>query len=511
MPNRSLPTLSLPLLDQLRQQNDGSLELPAESLLAAPETILQLGWGKFMRGFVPDFVQLAHGEGRYTGRIISVQRKPDQRSEAAARQDALYTLILRGIERGRMREVKRIVGSISRHLVAEREWVKVVEAARNRALRVILSNATETGLTLDPADRPGARPPRSFPGKLTQLLFERWRATEGKDAEVAVIPTELVENNGPLVQGLVWEQARAWNLDGAFLDWAQNSVHVASTLVDRIVVGTPRADLLEAECQTLGYRDDLLTCGETFYLFIIAADEFTRQHFPMHLSSPNVRFVEDLTPYRWRKLRVLNGPQMVLATLGTLLDFRIIRQAVVDPQVGPFMQQTVWQEIIPAMGPEEETINSDYARECLERIGNPQIEHRLQGIRVDLTAKNSIRLIPSIRDFLRRRGELPERLLLTMAANLEIALRGGLEDVHAGFISERWRRVDTRSMESWLSFTQEALAHLSAQTHEPLDVERIAPETRDLLVEIHEQGLRAVLARRYALPEPAASELRMSS
>src|SRR5208283_5390842 len=200
------------------------------------------------------------------------------------------------------------------------------------------------------------------------------------------------------------------------------------TLVDRIVVGTPRPELLSTECQALGYRDDLLTCGETFYLFAIEADEFTRQHFPMHLASPNVRFVDDLAPFRWRKLRVLNGPQMVLATLGTLLGFRIIRQAVEDPQAGPFTQQTVWQEIIPAMGAEEEAVNSDYARECLERIGNPHIEHRLQGIRVDLTAKNAIRLFPSIRDFLAHGNALPHRLLLTVAATLEVVLRGGLED-----------------------------------------------------------------------------------
>jgi mannitol-1-phosphate/altronate dehydrogenase len=202
---------------------------------------------------------------------------------------------------------------------------------------------------------------------------------------------------------------------------------------------------------------------------------------------------------------------MVLATLGTLVDFRIIRQAVEDPQVGPFTEQTLWQEIIPAMGPEEEAINSDYARECLERIANPWIEHRLQGIRVDLTAKNSIRLFPSIRDFLARHGELPGRLLLTLAATLEIVLHGALEDAHADYINERWIGVEAHSRQSLLTFTRQALAHLSEHTHEPLDAERIAPEVCDLLAQIREQGLRAVLARRYALPEPGPSERRMSS
>jgi tagaturonate reductase len=367
MPDNFLPTLSVHLLNQPRFRSKSNLELPPESLPNTPETILQLGWGKFMRGFVPDFVQLANRDGHYTGRIIAVQRAADYRSVACARQDALYTLILRGIERGERKEIRRIIASISRHLVAEQDWDKIVAAACEPTLRVLISNATETGLKLDPADGPELKPPSSFPGKLTKILFERWRATHGQDADVAVIPTELVEDNRPLVQGLLLEQARAWKLGPTFLKWAENSVHVASTLVDRIVVGTPRADLLAEECQALGYRDDLLTCGELFYLFAIAADEFTQRHFPLHLATPNVRFVEDLAPYRSRKLRVLNGPQMVLSTLGTLMDFRIIRQAVEDPQAGPFTEETLWQEIIPAMGPEEEPVNAQYAQECMER------------------------------------------------------------------------------------------------------------------------------------------------
>src|ERR1700691_3975079 len=259
-------TLSFEMLDQLQ---DRGLELPPFSLRTAPETILQLGWGKFMRGFVPDFVQLANADGRYNGRILAVQREADDRSEAATRQDALYTLILRGIQRNQQMELKRIIGSVSRLLVAEQDWDKVKVAAAKRETRVILSNATETGLTLNPMDHLESQPPRSFPGKLTQLLLERWRTTGGEDADVAVIPTEVIENNGQIVHNLVIEQAQAWKLEKEFLDWVRSSVHVASTLVDRIVVGTPRPELLASECETLGYRDDLLTCCEPYYLFAI--------------------------------------------------------------------------------------------------------------------------------------------------------------------------------------------------------------------------------------------------
>lgn len=490
----SLPILSLELLPQLR---DRGLKIPSSFLLNSPETILQLGWGKFLRGFVPDFVQLANAAGRYKGRILAVQRETDHRSAAAARQGTLYTLILRGLEGGRPVEIKRVIGSVSRLLVADHEWNEVEAAVRKCELRVILSNATETGLKFDAEDQSDSRPPRSFPGKLARLLFERWKATKGCNADVAVIPTELVLNNGPLVRGLIMEQTRAWKLGEEFLEWLQTSVHMASTLVDRIVVGTPRAALLAEECELVGYRDDLLTCCEPYYLFAIQADEFTRQHFPMHLATPNVRFVDDLGPYRRRKLRLLNGPQMVLSTLGTLLEFNIVHEAVKDPQVGPFTEQALWREIIPAMGPEEEDVNSDYARECYQRIGNPTIEHRLQGIRVDLTTKNVIRLFPSVRDFLTRRKELPSRLLLTVAATLAAPLQVQLQDVHADYIVTRWAAKGSDSRESSLAFTRDVLARLAESTHEELDVEQIAPEVSDLLVQIRKVGLRAVLAQRY--------------
>ena len=198
-PKTSVPLLplSVDLLPNLQERN---LEIPSAALCKAPETILQLGWGKFMRGFIPDFVQLANMNGHYRGRILAVQREFDDRATAASRQNTLYTLIHRGLENGRPVETKRVIGSVSRVLVANREWEKVEAAVRQREFRVILSNATETGLKFDPADRSDNRPPRSFSGKLTRLLFERWTFTGGQDADIAIIPTELVLNNGAIVQ-----------------------------------------------------------------------------------------------------------------------------------------------------------------------------------------------------------------------------------------------------------------------------------------------------------------------
>src|SRR5579871_2848834 len=133
----SLPTLSRPILSELPSRG---LETPPAPMLSAPETMLLLGFGKFMRGYVPDFVQLANAGGKYRGRILAVQREADARWNAAQRQGSFYTLIHRGLEAGRQVEIKRVLGSVSRLLAADREWDAVEAAVRDRELRVILSN-----------------------------------------------------------------------------------------------------------------------------------------------------------------------------------------------------------------------------------------------------------------------------------------------------------------------------------------------------------------------------------
>ena len=168
MSGQSLPTLSRSLLDEVRRRGLANIDLPPANILSAPETILQIGSGAFLRGFVEDFLQLAYSSGDLAGRVVSVQRKADRRSEVLARQDGLYTLILRGIENGRRTEVRRIIASISRCLSAEAEWDKVIAMAVRPSTRVIVSNVTETGYALGPSDTPIDKPPLSFPGKLTQ-------------------------------------------------------------------------------------------------------------------------------------------------------------------------------------------------------------------------------------------------------------------------------------------------------------------------------------------------------
>ncbi len=440
-----------------------------------------------------DFVQLSNITGGPVGRVVTVQRKADHRSAAFLRQDGLYTLILRGLENGQPAERKRIIASISRSLSADGEWNKVIAMAVRPSTRVIVSNVTEAGLALGASDTPADQPPLSFPGKLTQLLCERWQSSGGHDADVAIVPCELVENNGSMLRKLIDEQARAWNLSGAFSDWLRSSVHFANTLVDRIVVGPPPPEKLEEEWQALGYRDDLIVCAEPFALFVLEADEFVRQHFPNGEASPGIRFVDDLTPYRVRKVQILNGSHTILAAIGRLLGLRTVREAIDDRQLGKLVENAIFQEVIPAIELGEEVESGHYAREILERFRNPSIEHSLVSICSNCSTKIGTRLFPAIRSFMEHRGVMPRRLLFGVAAVMLLLRDSEVEDTHLAFIREMWARVDDQSPDSILAFVQQILAKQIEWSREHIDLRAIAPEVAHFLMEIREQGLRATM------------------
>jgi tagaturonate reductase len=491
MSEASLPQLSGRLLSALRDRPPDNTELPPPAMLEAPERILQFGSGNFLRGFIEDFVQASNSAGHFSGRVVSVQRKRDYRFEASRKQDGLYTLVLRGAQGGRASELKRIIASVSRNLSAEEEWKEITSVAVNPSTRVIVTNVTEAGLAPEVSDRPWSVP-RGFPGKLVRLLWERWKSARGRDADIAIVPCELVESNGSVVRDLLLKQAATWKLEYAFLDWIRNSVHYANTLVDRIVVGTPAQNALEAEWRTLGYKDELLNCCEPFYLFVVEADEFIRQHFCLDGASPNVRFVEDLTPYRLQKLRILNGPHTVLAAVGRLLGLQTVREAVAHPHLGPFIEELILTEIVPTLAVPHEASRL-YATEVLERFRNPFVEHQLLAICLNCSTKVGVRLYPSLREYVAQKETIPQGLTLGLAAVTMVLLDPEVNDTHAEHVRERWAQVIPGSHESLTRFARDVLESYAAWSNEEIPPDAIAVRLGDLLGSLSQRGARSLL------------------
>jgi tagaturonate reductase len=492
--NRLLPRLSRNTLTLMARKASDVVTLPPPQILDAPELILQIGYGKFVRGFIADFVQQAIAAGDLHGRMLAVQRTPDERMQSFREQDGLYTLIARGQVQGSTVESRQVMASVSRLLDAETAWPQVLEVAVGPELKILTTNVSEGGLALSDSDLLESCPPRGYPGKLTQILYRRWQALSNSEASIAIVPCELMENNGDLARSLVVDQAQRWRLQPAFVDWAQHSLHVANTVVDRIVVGAPDGDRLSADWNTLGYRDDLLNCAEPFYELVLSADEFIQKHFPLDRANSNVRFVPALAPYRTRKVLILNGPHTALAALGWVLGIRTVLDAMRDEHLGPLVETMMFGEIIPALSLPGDMDPDAYAREVLDRFRNPYVRHPLQAICLNCSTKAGTRIFPSVRRHMNRFRRVPSLLALGLASVL-LALRDpALQDTHASYIRERWRQANTGSQEL-RAFTREVLSRQMDWSRETIDLEPVSEAVARLLGEVEGQGLRTVLSR----------------
>lgn len=409
---------------------------------AFPERAIQFGTGALLRGLVDAILDDANRAGRFGGRVVAIGSTGSGRDRALNQQQGLFTLRVEGVVNGKPHHESRIVSSISRALSAADDWASALQCARNPALAVAFSNTTEVGIALDPSgDDASAAVPASYPAKLTRLLHERARAFDyADDRGLVVIPCELIERNGDTLRALVLTLADQWSLGEEFSRWVRQSVRFCNTLVDRIITGEPVAEERAPLEQELGYRDALLTVCEPYRLLVIEGDDALRARLPFARSEFGVEVVDDVTPYRERKVRLLNGGHTAMVSLALLAGCTTVRDAVEHPQMGLVLRRMLFDEIVP-------TIQADYAapfaRQVLDRFANPYARHQLRDITLHGGAKMRVRVLPSIVAYADRFGQPPVLLTLGFAAYLLHArdepAPGAKPDDVGGRIRDVWR------------------------------------------------------------------------
>jgi tagaturonate reductase len=98
-----------------------------------------------------------------------------------------------------------------------------------------------------------------------------------------------------------------------------------------------------------------------------------------------------------------------------LLGAETVREAVEHPLLGSFLRQTLFEEIIPTLDLPKEELTA-FAAAVLERFRNPFINHYLMSIALNSISKFQVRVLPSLLEYMKRRGRVPERLAFSLAA-----------------------------------------------------------------------------------------------
>lgn len=398
----------------------------AASRISRPVKILQFGEGNFLRAFVDYMIDVANEKQVFNGSAVIVKPIPYGSLEAFRKQDNLYTVILRGRENGVTVNESRIISSVSQVLDCAADSGRFFALAGDEGIRFIVSNTTEAGIVLDTSDSMEGMP-RTYPGKLTKWLYERYKTFDGDaDRGVIILPVELIENNGGRLKECVTALCECWDLPEGFKDWCGSACVFCSTLVDRIVTGYPKAEAEEL-CRGLGYEDRLLDVGEPFALWVIESEKDISAELPLDRAGLPVIFTDDLTPYRDRKVRVLNGAHTASVPAGWLYGLDIVRDCMNDPVMGRFIRRVVTEEIAPRVKLPHSEVKA-FADSVFERFENPFIDHSLLSISLNSVSKWRARVLPSFKDYYSAEKALPRLMSFSLAALAAFYSSGDLRE-----------------------------------------------------------------------------------
>ncbi len=378
-----------------------------------PIRILQFGEGNFLRGFIDWMVERMNAQGLFQGGVQLVQPRGQSKCAAFNAQAGLYTVILRGIDHGQVMETIERIQCVKGCLNTVTDWAEIEALACSPDLRFVVSNTTEAGIEyIEHAN--------TFPAKIARLLQARFYAQQ---PGLIFLPCELIERNGEQLKACVLRYCT----DAAVRAYIERACVFCNTLVDRIVSGYP-GENAERYWQQLGYEDHLMVCGEPFHFMAIEAPRSVRDELPFEAAGLNVLFTDDLTPYRTRKVRLLNGAHTASVLAGHLAGFTWVDEMVRDPAFNAYLRTILFDEILPTIDlPDAE--KRAFAESVLERFANPFAQHRLLSIALNSVAKWKVRILPTILDYLALYGTLPVGLTASMASLIAFYQRGPVQDV----------------------------------------------------------------------------------
>lgn len=460
-----------------------------------PEKVIQFGEGNFLRAFVDWIIWNLDRKTGFNGGVVVVQPIEKGMVDMLNSQDGLYHLNLQGMDKGRPVDSIDLIDVISRGINPYVDFDEYLKLAENPDMRFIISNTTEAGIAFDPSCRLEDRPASSYPGKLTQLLYHRYRYFGGDVSKGFIIfPCELIFLNGRELKKCISQYIDLWHLGDGFREWFEQACGVYCTLVDRIVPGYPK-DTIDEIHRRIGYDDHLVVKAEIFHLWVIEAPEEVAQEFPADKAGLNVLFVPSEAPYHARKVTLLNGPHTVLSPVGYLSGLDTVKECVEDPLIGKYVRKVMFDELIETLDLPEAELRQ-FADDVLERFVNPYVKHFVTSIMLNSFPKFRTRDLPGLKTYLDRKGSLPQGLVLGLAGIITYykgGYRGDTMIVPAddestlALLRSLWETGDVRKV---------AEGVLGAESLWDEDLRRI-PGLADMLTEmlglIQDKGMRAAV------------------
>ena len=367
------------------------------------ETVIQFGEGNFLRGFFDYFLDVLNKKDLYDGKAVVVQPRAGGKCALLNEQNCDYNLYLRGISKGEIVNEHSFVNSISKGVDPYKNFEEYMSLADNEDFRFVVSNTTEAGIVFDDTCSFYDKPCKSFPGKLAQLLYKRFKNNMNG---FVFLPCELIDNNADELKKCIIKYAELWELEDEFVHWIEEKNTFCNTLVDRIVTGYPNDETVDKHpC------DKFLVAGEIFHLWVIEGD--VENELPLKKAGFNVIYTDDVTPFKKIKVRILNGAHTSMVTGAILAGLETVGECMDNETVYSFLLKCIKEEILPVLG--DDDVSRSFMNDVFDRFRNPFIKHKLRSIALNSVSKFSVRVLPTILDYKEKFNVYPEFLTMSLA------------------------------------------------------------------------------------------------
>jgi len=386
---RAAEPLKTSLLFSISEESN-EIATPAYDRANLTRSIVHVGVGGFHRAHLATYVDELAAAGNTDWAIVGCGVMPgDQRmADALNPQDCLFTLITRGADTTEV----RVIGSIVDYMLADPDPQPLITKMASENTQIISLTVTEGGYPVDDvtgeylADSRNAGPTSAF-GIIAAALEQR-RTNHAKP--ITIVSCDNILGNGHVAETATRGEAARFGDD--LLAFIDSSVKFPNSMVDRITPTTTDSDRSWL-ADTHGIADHWPVVTEPFRQWVIE-DNFAGKRPP--LEKLDIIITDNVEPYEFMKLRLLNAGHSCLAYLSALDGIETVDQAMAQPWVSCYVRAFLDTESKPVLPPVAGIDIDEYNASLIERFSNPSIGDQISRLCLDGTAKFPKFLLPTV-------------------------------------------------------------------------------------------------------------------
>ena len=392
-------------------------------------TWVHFGGGNIFRAFPAAILNDALNTGKYDRGVIVAETFDFEVIDKAYKPYNNLSLLVSLQSDGNIE--KKVIASVTEALKADpqfEDWNRLVEIFRNPSLQMISFTITEKGYSYNEADLQRGLSPVFALGKVTALLYERFKAGR---LPLTVQSMDNCSHNGGRVKAGVLAYAERWANNGLvpaeFADYVRNKTKITFpwSMIDKI---TPRPhekvkellaedgfednNYIETEKHT--FTAPFVNAEEVQYLVI--EDDYTNGRPPLDLGGALYTTRETVDKVETMKVTTcLNPLHTAMSIYGCMLGYTLISAEMKDDDLRAFIQKIGYIEAMPVVTDPGVLNPYEFVGAVINRrLPNPFMPDAPQRIAMDTSQKLPIRFGETIKKYIARGLDMSNLVLIPL-------------------------------------------------------------------------------------------------